>query len=192
MLWEVLDLLIRKYGAEVQLPGAPLTFSASQLLENMTGIKGQTNVCGDGLPAPGDFQRSSVILRRRDLALKEHCVLLETCIFMPWLQVRPGLLFLPGKGIRLHRIMQHIESSQLGNNLERGSGLSLCDWRETGALWDSLHKKAHNWPTQGKLKPVHPIAWHQGGLTLVLMPYNRILVLQDPELTRSLAWFTNF
>ena len=31
------------------------------------------------------------------------------------------------KGIRLNRIMQHIESSQLGNILERSSLLSLWD-----------------------------------------------------------------
>lgn len=130
--------------------GALLTFSASLAAGEHDWNQ---KVCGDGLPAPGNFQRSNVTLRRWDLALKEHCVLLEMCIFMPWLQVRPGLLFLPGKGIRLHRIMQHIESSPLGNNLERGSGLSLCDWRETGetgALCDSLHKNSTQVANSGK------------------------------------------
>lgn len=36
-------------------------------------------------------------------------------------------------------------------------------------------RTAHHWPTQGKLKPVRPIAWHQEGLTLVLNA-----VEQDP------------
>lgn len=36
--------------------------------------------------------------------------------------------------IWLNRIMQHIESTQLGNILERRSDLSLCNWREPEAL----------------------------------------------------------
>lgn len=113
-----------------------------RLLENMTGIKGQTD-------APGSFQRSSVTSEGGIWLWKSTAFcqgLAYSCLGCKWDQVCCFCL----ERVLGYRIMQHTEWSQLENNLERGSGLSFYDWRETGALCYSLHKNSTPLANSGK------------------------------------------